>query len=90
MTIGVNAELGEQQGHQPFTGLNAGIRNPAAFAGRDLHETDPLEVPDAATKTALRRGWRAEQRAERALDLGVAIAHALCRTSHRANMSHPC
>ena len=87
---GVNAQLGKIQGHHPLSGLNGGIRDPAAFARRDLNETDPLEVPDAATKTALRPGRRAEQRAERTLDFSVAIA---CnpfprRTSHRANMSH--
>jgi hypothetical protein len=88
---GVNAELGEQQGEQPFSGLNATIRYPAAFAGRDLDETDPLEVPHPATKTALGTGRRAEPRAERTLDLSVGIACNLfpCRTRHRVNMSHP-
>jgi hypothetical protein len=68
---GVDAELGEQQGEQPFSGLNAAIRDPAAFAGRDLDETDPLEVPHAAAKTALGTVWHAEQFAECALDLGA-------------------
>ena len=88
---GVDAELGEHQGHHPLAALNAGIRDPAAFAGRDFDEADPLEVPDPATKAALRPGRRAEHRSECTLDLSVGIAFNLlmCRTSHRANMSHP-
>jgi hypothetical protein len=39
---GVNAELGEQQRQHPLTGLNAGIRDPAAFAGSDLDQAEPL------------------------------------------------
>ena len=71
---GVNAELGEQQGHHPLAGLNASIRDPPAFSGSNFDEPDPLEVPDATTKTALRGGRRAEQRAKGPLDLRVGVA----------------